>query len=580
MKERILILLSLLLVLSLSLGACSPAAPAPADVAEPEVVEEADPAEEPAAEEPMVAGPAEFDAAYGQMLSSMTAYNTVKMDALAEELLDTPPFLIDVRTDDELSENGHIPGAIHIPLNELGQHLDLLPGYDTPIVTYCAGGWRATIAMTQLAAAGWTDVRALKARFADWVDAGYAVDPGFPPEADPLNAADPDAAFVEAFGTMLSNREGWGGISADDLNLALGEDPDRILIDVRRAEELETNGVIDAPNVVEIPVEEFVAQRDAWPSDLDAPITIYCGSGHRSTIAASIMWTYGYTNVTSLQGGFGGWKDAGYATVGGAADPDQLFASMLSEMEAYNTVKADTLTVELLEEPPPFLLDVRTAGELEESGHIPGAIHIPLNELGDHLDLLPSFDTPIVAYCGSGWRATIAMTYLSAAGWEDVRALKTTFADWVAGGYAVEPGLAAEPIVLNVADPDATFWSQVGDTLAAREGWGVITADDLNLAIVENPELVLIDVRRAEELQEKGVIEGAIHIPIETFIDGMANWPADKDSKIVVYCGSGHRSTMGMAILWAYGYDNVQSLKGGFGGWVEAGYPIVEYVMQ
>ncbi len=60
----------------------------------------------------------------------------------------------------------------------------------------------------------------------------------------------------------------------------------------------------------------------------------------------------------------------------------------------------------------------------------------------------------------------------------------------------------------------------------------------------------------------------------------MADWPVDKDSSVVVYCGSGHRSTMGMAILWAYGYDNVQSLKGGFGGWVEAGYPSVEYAMQ
>jgi rhodanese-related sulfurtransferase len=580
MKERILILLSLLLVLSLALGACSPAAPAPADVAEPEVAEEAESAEEPAAEEAALAGPDEFDAAYGPMLSNMTAYNTVKMDALAEELLDTPPFLIDVRTDDEVSENGHIPGAIHIPLNELGQHLDLLPSFKTPIVTYCAGGWRATIAMTQLAAAGWSDVRALKARFSDWVEAGYAVDPGFPPEAESLNTANPDPSFVEAFDRMLSNREGWGGISADDLNIALGEDPDRILIDVRRVEELEANGVIDAPNLVEIPVEDFVAQRDAWPTDLDAPITVYCGSGHRSTIAASIMWTYGYTNVTSLQGGFGGWKDAGYATIGGAANPDQLFASMLVEMEGYNTVKADTLAVELLEEPPPYLLDVRTAGELEESGHIPGAVHIPLNELGDNLDLLPSFDTPIVTYCGSGWRATIAMTYLSAAGWEDVRALKTTFADWDADGYAIEPGLAAEPIVLNVANPDPTFWSLIDDTLAGREGWGVITADDLNLALVENPELVLIDVRRTEELQEKGLIEGAVHIPLETFIDGMADWPADKDSSVVVYCGSGHRSTMGMAILWAYGYTNVQSLKGGFGGWIEAGYPSVEYVMQ
>ena len=51
-----------------------------------------------------------------------------------------------------------------------------------------------------------------------------------------------------------------------------------------------------------------------------------------------------------------------------------------------------------------------------------------------------------------------------------------------------------------------------------------------------------------------------------------AMWPADKDAEIVIYCGSGHRSTMAMTILLTEGYTNVTSLKGGFGGWVEAGY--------
>jgi rhodanese-related sulfurtransferase len=53
-------------------------------------------------------------------------------------------------------------------------------------------------------------------------------------------------------------------------------------------------------------------------------------------------------------------------------------------------------------------------------------------------------------------------------------------------------------------------------------------------------------------------------------------WPADQDATIVAYCGSGHRSTMAMTMLWSYGYNDIRSLKGGFGGWAEAGYPIAE----
>lgn len=72
---------------------------------------------------------------------------------------------------------------------------------------------------------------------------------------------------------------------------------------------------------LQIPLEEFIANKDLWPTDKDAPITIYCGRGHRFTMAAAMMWTYGYPDVTSLSGGFGGWVNAGY--------PDAEYAAML-----------------------------------------------------------------------------------------------------------------------------------------------------------------------------------------------------------------------------------------------------------
>jgi rhodanese-related sulfurtransferase len=34
---------------------------------------------------------------------------------------------------------------------------------------------------------------------------------------------------------------------------------------------------------------------------------------------------------------------------------------------------------------------------------------------------------------------------------------------------------------------------------------------------------------------------------------------------------------MAMTMLLTEGYTNVTSLKGGFGGWVEAGFPVAEY---
>ncbi len=528
-----------------------------------------------------------LDAAYSAMLGSMVGYNTARADGLLVEMAeDEPPFLLDVRTTPELEENGHIEGAVHIPLADLAKNTALLPAFDTPIVVYCGSGWRATIAMTVMYAMGWTDVRALKTTFADWVAAGNPVAEGVP-EAVALDAAEPNADAVATVDAALSvyGVKPYGVIDAEGLNTALVEDPEMVVMDTRRTSEWTDKGIIDTGDVelISIPLERFVAQKALWPADKDAHIVIYCGSGHRSTMAMAILWTYGYTNVSSLKGGFGGWAEAEYPVAEYAApDLGTPYAAMLENMVGYNTAKADGLLVEMAEDTPPFLLDVRTTPELEEKGHIEGAVHIPLSQLAANLDLLPAFDTPIVAYCGSGWRATIAMTALHAMGWTDVRALKTTFADWVEAGNPVAEGLP-EVMVLDVAEVDPQVAVFTDATLGAYgvAPYGVIDADTLNTELIEDPEMIVIDVRRAEELEEKGVIDtgeaALVHIPLEEFIAQMENWPAEKGAHIDIYCGSGHRSTMAMTILWSYGYTDVSSLKGGFNGWAEAEYPIAEY---
>jgi len=250
-------------------------------------------------------------------------------------------------------------------------------------------------------------------------------------------------------------------------------------------------------------------------------------------------------------------------------------------MVKYNTTGLDALNEALAGDPPPFVLDVRQPEELEEKGHIEGAVNVPLRELGQNLNLMPSFETPIVSYCGSGWRCTIAMTALGAMGWEDVLSLKGgSYGGWVEAGYPTIDGAAAEAMVLNAAEVDPYLQAIFDESIRAiPEGWGGISAEQLNTELAENPDLIVIDVRRQEEIEENGIVEAAnySHIPLEEFVERRTEWPADKDAPIVIYCGSGHRSTMAMMIMWSYGYEDVRSLKGGFGGWAAEGYPVVAY---
>ena len=102
------------------------------------------------------------------------------------------------------------------------------------------------------------------------------------------------------------------------------------------------------------------------------------------------------------------------------ADLDTAFNAFLADMDHYNTIGIEALATALAEGEV-FLLDVRQPGELEENGWIEGAVNIPLREVADNIEYLPSQDTPIVSYCGSGWRCTIALAALEGMGWEDVK---------------------------------------------------------------------------------------------------------------------------------------------------------------
>ena len=283
----------ILLALSILLGACSPAAtPAPA-----------------------VATAADLDAAVNLFLSGMQEYNILRMDPFVEMLAQDPaPFLLDVRELSEVEANGYVPGAVVIPLRDVMKHLDLLPSFDTPIVSYCGSGWRCTIAMTVLGTLGWQEVLSLQDdSFSGYREGGNEVATGLPTKGDPLDAARPNPALVLAVHGMLNNLpQGWGAITVEDLAADLAEHPELVMIDVRTQAEVDRIGSIQAENALAIPIEELVARRAEWPADSGAPIVAYSGSGYRGTIAMTIMRIYGYTGVRSLKGGMGAWVEAGY----------------------------------------------------------------------------------------------------------------------------------------------------------------------------------------------------------------------------------------------------------------------------
>jgi molybdopterin/thiamine biosynthesis adenylyltransferase/rhodanese-related sulfurtransferase len=85
------------------------------------------------------------------------------------------PVVLDVREQDEWDE-GHIPGAVHIPRGHLESRIErLAPDAARPVVVYCSQGNRSVFAAKTLEELGYEDVVSLAGGFTDWKRNGFPV---------------------------------------------------------------------------------------------------------------------------------------------------------------------------------------------------------------------------------------------------------------------------------------------------------------------------------------------------------------------------------------------------------------------
>ena len=92
----------------------------------------------------------------------------------ARKLIEDGAQLIDVRADHEWGA-GHIAGAKHLPLAELAQRTGELDP-ERPVVLYCRGGTRSTMATDALVDAGF-DAAKLSEGIVGWDEAGLPLEP-------------------------------------------------------------------------------------------------------------------------------------------------------------------------------------------------------------------------------------------------------------------------------------------------------------------------------------------------------------------------------------------------------------------
>lgn len=187
--------------------------------------------------------------------------------------------------------------------------------------------------------------------------------------------------------------------------------------------------VIDARSILaygggHVPGALNIALRDefpiwlGWMVDPDKNILLVLESERDVELAAQQLFRLGYDNVTGyLHEGMTSWQNA-------ALPLERTGEWTVHEL---NERKKDAGLI---------ILDVRGDDEWQQ-GHVPGARHIYVPHLEEHLGELDR-SKKIVAYCGSGYRASIAASLLQKNGFRDVVNVPGSWNAWTKAGLPIE----------------------------------------------------------------------------------------------------------------------------------------------
>lgn len=242
----------------------------------------------------------DLNASVDEYLSSIPEgfYAVGDIDVFKEGVEASGALVIDVRETTEYAE-GHIPGAVNIPIRTLAQNLDKVPT-DRQVYVYCRTGFRAGQALSSLGMLGYDNVLSYKPGWVAWEEAGEEISTDVV-EAEIVGAPEIEPVLLEAVDGFLSTIPDGYLSAGDPAKMQEATDAGAFLLDVRTAGEYADGYIEGATN---LDLRDIAKGIDGVPTD--ANVITYCGSGHRSAMAVAALHVLAADNVT----GYGGSYDS------------------------------------------------------------------------------------------------------------------------------------------------------------------------------------------------------------------------------------------------------------------------------
>lgn len=195
---------------------------------------------------------------------------------------------------------------------------------------------------------------------------------------------------------------------------------DCLVLDVRPKEAFAAAHI---PNAINIPLGPNLPTWAGWVLPYDKHLVIVASSPAAVPEVVTHLIRVGLDQVEGyMEDGMDAWEDHGFP------------------LAKLHTLSVQELDAKLRHPQPehPFVLDVRADGEWD-AGHIDGAHHIHGGLLQERFNEIPK-EGPVIVICGSGYRGSIAASFLQREGYGDVSNVLGGMSAWKAAGMPTSNG--------------------------------------------------------------------------------------------------------------------------------------------
>jgi hydroxyacylglutathione hydrolase len=187
-----------------------------------------------------------------------------------------------------------------------------------------------------------------------------------------------------------------------------------LVVDVRSKEAFSAAHI---PGAINIPVGPSMPTWAGWVLPYDHPTLVIVENAAQMPDVTNTLLRVGFDDVKGyMEGGMDSWETGGFPLT-------SLPTISVHDLKERLGKNHDTMTV----------LDVRTEREWKE-GHIAGALHIHGGKLQERYADVPR-NKPVTVMCGSGYRSTIAASFLLREGYSEVSNVAGGMSAWKAAGF-------------------------------------------------------------------------------------------------------------------------------------------------